>query len=457
MPDKVKQSLRLAGFFAAFMFLQFTVLALCNRAGEGCLSVEDREGVYYLLQVFVILGFLAYATSHRLFRSGRAERPVIVTLMGLFLVGGAILLAADRGSLFYLIAAYGTVFCLGFVGGAVYERMSAATAAGARTARAMGLGCAAATVLQYLLQLQWGVTPLLPLFMLAALVLLGLARLRPDPAGEGTPPAIEKTSARRLVFTLLIAAALLLFNGFYNGYIHHLQVRSGYTDYNVYTWPRLMMIPVYLLFALSGDRRQGRLVPLTALCVALAALLNSVLSGSAGAYWLNMCLFYCAVASAAAYYNLTFWRLAQGTRRPALWASAGRIMDSVVVLLTYLLRVSTLSSALVLALDVAGLVLVLLLMTLGGDLDLAKRKEREPEAPPPPREDPVELLAARFALTPAELRLLRELVGTEDKQEAIAARLGMSVNTLRHHVTAIYRKTGAETRAGLVRLCAEEE
>lgn len=77
---------------------------------------------------------------------------------------------------------------------------------------------------------------------------------------------------------------------------------------------------------------------------------------------------------------------------------------------------------------------------------------REPSPPPVPAADPLETLAARCALTPAETRLLRELVRTEDKQEVLAARLGVSVSTLRHHTTAIYKKTGVGNRAGLVRL-----
>ena len=130
---------------------------------------------------------------------------------------------------------------------------------------------------------------------------------------------------------------MLLFLQFYNSYIQHLQIISGYVEYNVYTWPRLVMIPCLLLFALLGDRREGRYVPLAALCIALAALLNAVLVGSAGAYRLNMCLFYAALAATVSYYNLVFWRLAPGPKRPALWAGMGRVIDSATVLLGALL------------------------------------------------------------------------------------------------------------------------
>ncbi|MBO7663481.1 MAG: hypothetical protein J6U01_08915 [Clostridia bacterium] len=40
-------SLALAALFGSYVFLQFTVLGLCNHAGEGFLPTEQRELVYY--------------------------------------------------------------------------------------------------------------------------------------------------------------------------------------------------------------------------------------------------------------------------------------------------------------------------------------------------------------------------------------------------------------------------
>ena len=58
MSENTKRTLSLTGLFAAFMFLQLTVLGLGNHAGEGYLELRLREMVYYALQVFAILGFL---------------------------------------------------------------------------------------------------------------------------------------------------------------------------------------------------------------------------------------------------------------------------------------------------------------------------------------------------------------------------------------------------------------
>ena len=50
------------------------------------------------------------------------------------------------------------------------------------------------------------------------------------------------------------------------------------------------------------------------------------------------------------------------------------------------------------------------------------------------------------------MKVLRELVSTDDKQDVIASRLNISVSTLRHHVTSIYKKTGTQTRSALCKL-----
>ena len=442
MADKTKRTLTLAAFFASFVFLQFTVLWMGNHAREGYLAVDQREKVYYVIQVFVILGFFSHAALHRF-------RRLTAAVLAVFFAGTAAMLVMEA-SRPYLAVTFVTVFCLGWLGGAVFLRMSRAVTAGERAAWAMGLGSAAAVALQYPLQLQWGPTPPLPVFMLAAFAVLSAVLLRPPSAGPAPGPPAEKTTARQLVFVCLITAMLLLFASFYNSYIHRLQIQSGYTDFNVYSWPRLIQIPSYLFFGLIGDRNRGRLVPVTALCVTLAALLNAVLTGSDGAYWLNMCLFYLALSGAVVYYDLVFWRLAPGTRHPALWAPMGRVLDSVSVLAAYFLHIAALPAPAVLAVDVAGLALIILLMAANGDFNFAAPV---PAAPAPPDgEERLARIAARYDLSPAEARVLRELVLTEDKQAAIAETLSIQVSTVQHHTTAIYRKTGASTRAGLHRL-----
>lgn len=465
----IPKSIELTGMFSAFVFLQFTVLGLANHAGEGYFSTSQRELVYYALQVFVILGYLLYGLYFRFCSDKRIRSIAAYFVYGVFFASVTLMLTTEKASLFSVIVSMAAALCLGGIGGAVHHRMSRETLTGMNVARCMGVGSASAVVLQYLFQIHREMTLLLSLFMLAAFILLVflLRRKFPDAVTEeGRQP--EKTPQKRIIFSILITAAFLLFTCFYNEYIHHLQIRSGYASYNVYSWPRLVLVPVYLFFALIGDRKNGKYVPVTSLCVMLIALLNVVLTGSPETHWLNMCLFYGAIAAFTSYYLLTFWRLAPGTKHPVLWAPFGRILDSAMVLFSGAIHLSEFPIPVILGLDIAGIAMVILLMAINGDFNLTEADRAEPavmaETVPAAPEEVPSLLSAEatlkrmqesYQLTSREADVLRELVLTEDKQAIISERLSIQVKTLQDYVTRLYRKTGAATRAGLTDLYHE--
>lgn len=432
--------------FGTFVFLQFTVLGLANHAGEGYLPTEQRELVYYALQVFVILGYVLNSLLFRFCRNMRIQKAIMYAVFGIFTACVAVMLVFAPDSLWYVIVSMVSVLCLGAIGGGAHYRMSMETVTDANVARCMGLGSAAAVVMQYLLQICWGVTPLLPVFMLAAvIVLFYLQRNAPKTAvEEGKAP--ETAAPRRIAVSIVIAAIFILFASFYNEYIHHLMIESSYSSYTVYSWPRLMLVPGYLLFAIIGDRKNGKYVPLASLCIMLIALLSVVLVGNQGAYWLNMCLFYFSIATFTSYYLLTFWRLAPGTKNPALWAPFGRMLDSGMVLLTGGIHISMLSAPVILGVDIAGAVLVIVLMALGGNLNLAEEKSA-PEKPIASPEERVAQIARECSLTEREQEVLAALVLTEDKNQQIADEFGISRRQLQTHIAHIYEKTGTATRA----------
>lgn len=448
--NNVRQGLLRSCLFGAFVFLQFSTLGLANHAGEGYLETGQRDLIYYALQVFVILGFLLYGLCFSRCAGRRIGRALAYGIFGVFFACAAMMLTASPASLAYVYVSMVAALCLGGIGGAVHMRMSMATIANEDAARCMGIGSAAAVVMQYLLQIQWGVTPLLPVAMLAAFALLLSALLHESPK-PGTTKGVEPgpTSPRRMAVTVLIASTFILFACFYNEYIHHLMIQSDYAPYTVYSWPRLALVPGYLLFAALGDRKGGKYVPLAALCIMLIALLNVVLVGSRGTYWLNMCLFYFAIAAFTSYYLLSFWRLAPGMGNPALWAPFGRMLDSGMVLLAGVMDLSALPAPAVLGMDIAGVALVIVLMALNGDFNLAETPSL-PEEPVLTLQERTSLFAHERGLTEREGEVLALLVLTEDKNQLIADKLGISRRRLQTHISHIYEKTGATSRAGLI-------
>jgi DNA-binding CsgD family transcriptional regulator len=66
---------------------------------------------------------------------------------------------------------------------------------------------------------------------------------------------------------------------------------------------------------------------------------------------------------------------------------------------------------------------------------------------------PAQLLEALFDLTPAEARVARA-IGEAQPPEDVAGALGVSVETVRKQLRAVFAKTGTSRQAELVRLLA---
>ena len=449
--------INLVVLFFSFMYVQLVLLRAGNSAGRGYLSDARQEWVYGFFFFSSILGFLLHAALGPRLTSGKARDAVSLCALILCAAGGLMLLFLSPASLLYLIVTGVTVFLLGWVGGAVYLRLSVLLPTAAHAGLQLGGGYAAAVALQFFTQLQWNVLPAVTLCLLLSFACLAVSLTGQDRREPAAPEPEKQLVPRvKLLSAVVITAALLLFTVYYTGYIHHLQVASGYGDYNVYTWPRLIMIPVVLLFGWLGELRDGRLLPLGTLCVSVAAFLNAVLAGRE-TYLLNMCLYYVALAGVIVYYHLTFLRLAPQTKHPALWACMGRLTDSATVVFSLAFGFSALPQAAVLAVDVALLVLAIVVMALNRDFVLDRPAPPAPAPAAPTPADPFPVLQARYGITPAEMNVLRELVLTEDKQDVIAARLNISVSTMRHHITSIYKKTEVQSRAGLCKLAVSCE
>ena len=454
MRTDFKKNAVVALFFASFMFLQFVILRMGNQAGRGFLTDGQQEKVYVFLQIFVIGGVALHVLLHAALKNSRAVRIASAAALVCCGVCSAYMLFAPVDSARYLIVTFGTVFCLGFIAGKAYLRMSAYYTAGIRVGLCMGVGYSAALLLQFLLQLQWFIKPAVAVVALGAFTVLAAFFLHEQPHDETASEQTDRVFSKKILSACMIAATLLLFTAFYNGYIHHLQIASGYAEYNVYSWPRLLMIPGILAFGLLGDHKKGKLLPLVALCFSVVALLNDVLAGKTDMYLLNMSLFYIALSAAVSYYDLTFWKLASGTKHPAVWSVAGRVIDSVVVIPLCLVSLTEASVGIVLSLNIAALVAIIVVMALNGDFDLSERRTVTENSPNVTMSEDEALLsvAGRYKLTPSEIRVFRFLVLTEDKQAAIAEKLSVKLRTVQANVTSIYRKTGVTTRSGLVQI-----
>lgn len=441
--------------FTAFMLIQFVMLRLANQAGRGYLETDIQEKVYLFVQVIVIVGFLLYTMVYRRMLKTRGHGGFVSAVLGIVAVSVGIMLFVNSGSLFYLVITGIAVLFLGFIIGAVYLKLSEMIADGAKAGACIGIGYSVAVALQYVFQLQWTIKPVLIILLIASFAALSFIFLCVD---SGNPQTTETENQSipflKLILSVGITLAMLMFITYYTSYIHHLQITSGYTDYNVYSWPRLLMIPTMLLSGFIGDIKKGRFMPLGVLCMVMISLLNTAVLGR-DTYLLNMCLYYNSLSAVVAYYHLTFLRLAPNTKRPALWSGMGRLLDSLSVIIAFALQFSQQSMTVVLIIDIALLAVALIFMAFNGDFNFSAPKTIkivETVSVPVAAVDPFPVFQDKHGITASEMKVLRELVLTDDKQDIIAARLGISVSTLRHHVTSIYKKTDTQTRSALCKL-----
>lgn len=448
MTEKRKHHIHLALMFGAYMFLHTTTLLLANRESNGYISAALEENMYYIHMIFMIMGFLSFALVKRL--TDKKIKIITAASLSVLTVGIALLYVVKAAWVFVGIGSM-AVFCLGYLGGLVYWRMSMETASGSRTGLVMGIGCGITYTLQYLLEGR-SLSLVLPVVIVLALAGFGYVLLwRPEIPEIADDSDGGGKIGRSVICAVIITSGFVFFNSFFNGYMHHLQIHSNFEQIDAYAWPRLILVPVYLAFGLLGDIKHGKFVPIAALCAGHAALLHSVLSASEEAQWINMCLFYVTVASAISYYNIIFWNIAPKTRFPELWAPMGRIIDMLAVIILGITKFSSLPATVVLVINIAVLAAIIIVMALNGNFNLHTPQitpENEP-APPKSEEELLETIKMRYSLTPAELRVFRELVLTEDKQAAIGERLSIKISTVQFHTTSIYKNTGAQTRVGL--------
>ncbi|MBQ2329537.1 MAG: helix-turn-helix transcriptional regulator [Oscillospiraceae bacterium] len=134
----------------------------------------------------------------------------------------------------------------------------------------------------------------------------------------------------------------------------------------------------------------------------------------------------------------------------------GRILDSAIVLLSGVAKLSELPVIAVQALDVAALAAVIVLMAVNGDFHFAAAAEKTAPASQIPaltKEDEAERirrLSELYGLTPKETEALNVVLHSDLPTGRLGEELGISSRTLYRHLNSIYDKTDTDSRMALV-------
>ena len=436
----------LAALFAIYMFEYMVTLTFIDQR-----SADITGSVWQFIDyALVALGFVSFALLRRA-PERFAFRRTLLLLPSAAYGFAMLLLFVLQNEIAFSAAAMGAAYFMGLLGGMVYFCMAAALTDSTQVGRVMALGASAAVLLQYLLQEYWYIAVGIPVALaLGFCAALYLTVKRPwewltQDCLPYEAPKPEKARAMTGTLARLCLNALCLYAiaAIYDRQMMLLNIQSGYEDYNLYAWPRLIIIAGYLLVGFLSDVGRGRLLSVATLCTALVALLNPVLFGDPAYYTTNMCLFYLCLGASVSYYNLAFWRIAPRTGWPELWAGMGRISTNLFSALLTLVPLGVLSMPAAIGVDVVLFVILVVSMAAGGELTLTR--PAQPETP----EQALERFCRSCRLTPRESEVLQKLLESDDSLQLIAADLSISVRMVQRYVTAIYEKTGAKSRTGL--------
>ena len=440
----------LSALFAIYMFEYMVTLTFIDRRSAAITGLAWQLYLHYIDYALVVVGFVSFALLRRAATQFAFRRTLLLLPSIAYGCTVLLLFLLDHVAAFSA-AAMGAAYFMGLLGGMVYFCMAAALADSPRMGRVMALGASAAVLLQYLLQEYWHITAAIPVALaLGFCAALYLTVRRPwewltQDCLPYEAPKPEKARAMTGTLARLCLNTLCLYamGTIYDRQMMLLNVQSGYEDYNLYAWPRLLLIAGYLLVGFLSDMGRGKLLSVATLCIALAALLNPVLLGEPAYYTINMCLFYLYLGASVSYYNLAFWRIAPRAGWPELWAGMGRIVTNLFSALLTLAPIGSLSMPAAIAIDVVLFGVLVVSMAAGGELTLTRPAQLE--AP----EQALEQFCLSCRLTPRESEVLRKLLESDDSLQLIAGDLAISVRMVQRYVTSIYEKTGTKSRTGL--------
>ncbi|MDO4289827.1 MAG: hypothetical protein Q4C41_01165 [Eggerthellaceae bacterium] len=301
-------------------------------------------------------------------------------------------------------------------------------------------------------------------------------------------PAQRCGTRRAVGFAALIVLMTFMFSTLDN----IVTIADAQGSLDVETWPRLFLAASGLAAGFVFDARGRRLMGPAMFCVMLLSTLSILAIELGAAPVVGLIVFYVSAGFFVVFFTAGFFLLAPRTRLPQLWAGAGRAANNLAALAFIgpsLALVGAGNVALVMAAVVVLFAVVsALFFALGlmqgsalaegtdvdadagasagvvarlGDDASATGADASPIAPaasPAAQASPdaaiperLHAFAEEHALTPREADVLAAVVQSEDTLQRIADSLGMSLRMLQRHLSAIYRKTNTQTRAGLTK------
>lgn len=453
----IKAVLLMSLFTFTFLGAEFLFVDMISRIVSGNQSVSAQN---YVLGISVI-GFVLYPLFCRVCK-GRLQSAVALSAA---ILSAACLFLICRHSTYTLTMCTGLLLflILGAFGSAVFYKSLCLLEDNTYLARLVGVSYMLGALLQIANNNLIHTATLEAGILSAFILLLAVTLIRAE--NNSIVPAFSKEKTNedtgeggngslRIAVVLILFVALLtcIFSTLDNAVtLHH---ASGVV--NIGQWPRILLALSGLFAGFLFDMAGRKYMSMVMYCVMILSATCLVVLQFAGPFTAGLIIFYLSAGFFAVFFTTAFMEIARYTKMPELWAGLGRAVNNLVAAaitggsLALLnsgnnIAITTIELILFVLASVAACIYTNMRRSFFEKLD-AKDKNKLSNS------ERLQKLSEQFSLTPREAEVFGLLVNTEDGLQTIADNLYVSRRTLERYVSAIYEKTGAKSRIGLVTL-----
>lgn len=444
-------------FTFTFLGAEFLFVNIIARTASGNLSVNAQN---YVLGISA-LGFLLYPLFNRI-SDGILKTAISLTAA---VISVTCLFILCRGYSYPLTLCFGLLLflLLGSYGGAVYCKSLYLLETNAHLARLVGISYMLGTVLQIannnLIRSDISEACVLSAFIIIlAFILIKTKKSSIEPKTESENRNKDDNADKKdilktgVVLIFFVALMTCIFSTLDNAVtLYHV---SGVV--NIGQWPRVLLALSGLAAGFLFDISDRKYMSIIMYCVMILSTVSLVILQFAGPFTIGLIVFYLSAGFFAVFFTASFMEIARYTKTTALWAGLGRTVNNLVAVAISGGSLAILNSGNNIAIITTEL-LLFVLTSIAAIIYTNSRKEffEKLNAINDSKlkgHEKLQKLSEQFSLTPRETEVFGLLVSTEDGLQAIADKLYVSRRTLERYVSAIYEKTGAKSRIGLISL-----
>ena len=462
-------------FFSLFLFAYLMTIGFCDQQMSVLVTPDSGLIMHYLPSLTRAIGFLSFYFIRRLIPSEKGRQVVILFVNTLLLISALLLLPGNPTVT--AVAVFSLQFSIGHISGLIYYIISIIVTGSFHKGTIIGIACAFSILLQYMCK---GIMESLPTAIAIAVlfIVISYVSIRPldDIILENPLPYARqsekwnKTIKKQLFLSCAIGLIVCIFT--IRTDISFVSAQQTGTI-NIYSYPRLFLIPGYLLMGFLSDVKRHKMFPIVMFSGLLATSTIVMMPFITVDMNILLCIYYLFVSIYIYSIAYSFMTLAPRTSRPELFAGFGRFFSDISYLTLYLFytflhnKIGDLSPLISYGLYLALLTLLYIIITFcefdpdityEGETNEEKEKctttessAAEDDNPSITDPDNIEGFLNEYPFTPREREVARILIQTDMPMKAIAVTLGISERSTYRFSNSIYLKTEAVDRIGLVK------